>query len=90
MRSPRPSNVLCKAAFPRVFDLPNRVSTSFTPVGNEAGSHSIPHQDTPTDAQDVLARVVLPQDALSSTAWGGDDARAPQKNVRKYSLTLLY
>ena len=75
-----------QAAFTKSDDEP----TSFTPVGNEAGSHSIPHQDTPTDAQDVLARVVLPQDALSSTAWGGDDARAPQKNVRKYGLTLLY
>jgi hypothetical protein len=35
-RSLWPSNVVCKATFPRVFDLTNRVTTSFTSVGNEA------------------------------------------------------
>src|SRR6266576_3344640 len=35
-RSRWPSNVVCRTAFPRVFDLTNRVTTSFTSVGNSA------------------------------------------------------
>jgi hypothetical protein len=37
-RSRWPSNIVCHTAFTRVFDLPNRVTTSFTLVGNSADS----------------------------------------------------
>ena len=50
-------SVLCKAAFPRVIDLPNRVTTFFTLVGMECP------RIYSTDLNDLICKIWFPSSA---------------------------
>jgi hypothetical protein len=52
------SNVVCKTTVPRVFELTNRVTASFTPVGNCPDSPELLLRPSPATGHDAEMRGV--------------------------------
>jgi hypothetical protein len=87
-RSRWPSTVVCTTAFPRVFDLPNRVTTSFMSVGNSADSPAPLLRPSPATGHEADMRDVSDPDV-------GDDAETfpsqqPQRKIRSTSRAGLW